>query len=243
MPTPNAEYFPDLNIPSMGGPVSPQMTIMVWADATKAFACTAAEIPDSEKSKMRGDGYPALHIGERNLALMGDHLGVWAQTLKRADIPQLATIDSHNWNDPLQMKELAVYGEHADENSFEAEVVDAVAPYIDYRIAKTTFDSFFETDLKEQLEGLHEGLHPLQVCVVVGGFVTHIVVSSIVQRATAMGYQVVVPSFLVGDFKRIHHNNFLRNVFPAWGVNVVSSESELCDLLGIPAGLPAEVRG
>lgn len=243
MPTPNPSYFPPLTIPSMGGSVSPQTTIMVWADATKAFACKKSEIPEHEKHKMReADGYPALHIGERNLELMGDSLGVWAQIFNSNGIQQLATIDCHNWKDPLQMKELAVYGEHANEGSFESEVIGEIAPYVDFEIAKTTFDSFFETDLKDQLEALHEGLHPLQVCLVIGGFVTHIVVASLAFRAVAMGYQVVVPSFLVGDFKRIHHQNFLRNVFPAWGVIVVNNDRELCELLGIPLDSADRIR-
>jgi len=233
----NSEYFPPLDIPSMGGPVSPQVAIVVWADAIKAFACTPEEIPADARDRLsdlpRGDGFPALHIGQRNLDMMGDRLGAWAEAFNAAGIPQLATIDSHNWGDPLQQKEYAVYGAHAEENSFESEVVDAIAPYIDYEIAKTTYDSFFETDLKDQLEAIHEGHHPLEVCLVLGGFVTHIVVASLAFRAVAMGYQVVVPSFLVGDFKRIHHNNFIRNVFPAWGVIVVSREAELADLLGI----------
>lgn len=242
----NPDYFPPLYIPSMGGRVVPQQAIVVWADATKAFACTSEEIPAEEKERLaalpRGDGFPALHIGQRNLDMMGDHLGVWAKIFHHAAIPQLATVDSHNWDDPLQMKELAVYGEHADENSFESEVVDAIAPYIDYQIAKTTYDSFFETDLKDQLEALHEGKHPLEVCLVIGGFVTHIVIASLAFRAVAMGYQVVVPTFLVGDFKRIHHNNFLRNVFPAWGVVVAKTEAELADLLGIDPAQITEVR-
>lgn len=242
----NPEYFPPLNIPSMGGDVHPEVAIMVWADAIKAFACTPEEIPAEEKARLaalpRGDGFPALHIGQRNLDLVGDHLAVWSAVLKNAGVPQLATIDSHNWNDALQQKEQAVYGPHAEEDSFESEVVDAVAPNIDFEIAKTTYDSFFETDLKEQLEGIHEGYHPLQVCLVVGGFVTHIVVASLAFRAVAMGYQVVVPTFLVGDFKRIHHQNFLRNVFPAWGVVVAKSEAELADMLGIAPSVVDEVR-
>lgn len=243
MPIPNKEYFPSLNIPNMGGDVYPKTSIVIWADAIKAFACTKDEIPEDEKDHMRADGYPPLHIGERNLALMGDSLEVWSALFARESIPQLATIDSHNWKDPLQLKEKSVYGEHANEGSFESEVINKISPYVEYKIAKSTFDSFHETDLKDQLEALHEGLHPLEVCLVLGGFVTHIVIASLAFRAVAMGYQVVVPSFLVGDFQRVHHNNFIRNVFPTWGVIVVSSENELCDLLGISKDGPKCIRG
>jgi nicotinamidase-related amidase len=237
----NHEYFPPLNIPSMGGTVRPKKAIVVWVDATKAFACKKTEIPADAKN-LRPDGYPPLHIGERNLELVGDHLDVWAPLFKQAGLDVLATVDTHNWNDPLQQAELMIYPQHATEGSYETEIISAVAPYVDFTICKTTYDSFFETDLLQQIEALHEGLHPIETVLIVGGFVTHIVVASMAFRAAAMGYRVVVPSFLVGDFKRIHHNNFIQNVFPAWGVFVLKSEAELADMLGLDKDAADKMR-
>lgn len=237
----NPEYFPPLNIPSMGGVVTPKKAIVVWVDATKAFACTKAEIPADAKN-LRPDGYPPLHIGERNLELVGDHLGVWAPIFKEAGLDVLAMVDSHNWNDALQQAERMIYPEHATEGTYETELVSAIAPYVDFTITKSTYDSFFETDLLQQIEALHEGLHPIETVLVIGGFVTHIVVASIAFRAAAMGYRVVVPSFLVGDFKRIMHNNFVQNVFPAWGVFVMKNEAELADALGLPKDVADTMR-
>ena len=234
-------YFPPLNIPSMGGVVTPKKAIVVWVDATKAFACKKAEIPADAKN-LRPDGYPPLHIGERNLELMGDHLETWAPIFKEAGLDVLATVDTHNWNDALQQAERMIYPEHATEGTYECELIGAISRYVDFTIAKSTYDSFFETDLQQQLEGLHEGLHPIETVLVIGGFVTHIVVASIAFRAAAMGYRVVVPSFLVGDFQRIHHQTFVNNVFPSWGVVVLKNEAELAESLGLPKDTADQMR-
>ena len=237
----NPEYFPTLNIPSMGGAVTPKRAIVVWVDATKAFACTKAEIPADAKN-LRPDGYPPLHIGERNLALMGDHLQVWAPIFKEAGLDVLATADTHNWNDALQQAERMIYPEHATEGTYETDLISAIAPYVDFTIAKSTYDSFFETDLQQQIESLHEGLHPIETVLVICGFVTHIVVASAAFRAAAMGYRVVVPSFLVGDFQRISHNNMLNSVFPSWGVFTAKNEKELAEMLGLPVDVAGAMR-
>lgn len=237
----NPEYFPPLNIPSMGGVVTPKKAIVIWVDATKAFACKKTEIPKDAKN-LRPDGYPPLHIGERNLTLMGDNLETWAPIFKEAGMDVLATIDTHNWKDPLQQAERMIYPEHATEGTYETDLIGAIAPYVDFSIAKSTYDSFFETDLQQQIEGLHAGLHPIETVLVIGGFVTHIVVASIAFRAAAMGYRVVVPSFLVGDFQRIMHNTMINSVFPAWGVFTIGNDKELAEMLGLPLDVANQMR-
>ncbi len=240
MSTIDQSFFPDLG-PEVGERGRVKKLIVLSVDCTKAFAADPAEVP-AEAANLRGDGLPPLHVGRDNLRMLGDNLPIWYQIFKSANIPIIALKDCHNWRDLNQMAEKAIYGAHADEDSYESELIGSIAPFVDYIIAKTTYDSFHGTDLQGQLESLHEGLHPLEVGIIVTGFVTHICVASVLLRLAPMGYRAIAPSFLMGDFNRIHHNTFVHNVFPTWGNIVIKRPDELCRLLGIEKNLPATLR-
>ena len=223
-------FFPDLSH-EIGEKSKVKKLIVLSVDCTKAFAAKKEEIP-SEADNLRDDGYPPLHIGEENRALIGDKLRVWHQRFKDLEIPIIATKDSHDWEDINQLAEKAVYGIHAEEGGYEAELIDDICEYPDYVIPKTTYDSFYGTDLKETMKSLHPGLHELEVGVIVCGFVTHVCIASALIRLAPMGYRPILASFLVGDFDRQQHDTCVRSLFPSWGTIVIEDEESLCRLLG-----------
>lgn len=87
-------------------------------------------------------------------------------------------------------------------------------------ILKSSYDSFYETDLEKRLEG--DNVSQL----VVAGVTTHLCVESTVRSAFIRGYRPVIPVDAVGSKYESLHINSITSL--AHGFAVISTTEDLC---------------
>jgi nicotinamidase-related amidase len=123
--------------------------------------------------------------------------------------------------------ELDVWGEHAMEGSWGAEVVDGLKPLEgDYRILKRRYSPFYATGLDSLLREL--GVDTL----VLTGLVTNICIQHAAADAFFRGYGVVVPRDCVDAATQKAHEAALSYMEQMYGAEVTTSDEVVEKFLG-----------
>jgi len=123
--------------------------------------------------------------------------------------------------------ELDVWGEHALEGSWGAEVVEELKPLEgDYRILKRRYSPFYATGLDSLLREL--GADTL----VLTGLVTNICIQHAAADAFFRGYRVVVPRDCVDAATQEAHEAALSYMEQMYGAEISTSEKVVNRLLG-----------
>jgi nicotinamidase-related amidase len=122
------------------------------------------------------------------------------------------TCDSHRPDDP----EFSMFGPHCIEGTRGAEIIDELKPREDdIVIKKTTFSSFYGTELERVLkEFAPETIHVTGVC-------TSICVMDTVGDLRNRGYSVVVYTGGVADFDDVAHEFALKRMADIYGAKII----------------------
>lgn len=120
-------------------------------------------------------------------------------------------VDNHDKND----KEFRLFGEHALQGTWGAEIIPSLAPVKgDIVLPKTRYSAFYGTNLAYQLTSRD----PEKV--VVTGVCTSICVMDTAQGASYRGYDVVVPENLCADLSAEAHKAALERMKIIYGADI-----------------------
>ncbi|RLC44266.1 MAG: cysteine hydrolase [Candidatus Coatesbacteria bacterium] len=134
---------------------------------------------------------------------------------RRKGVLIVYTRDSHKPGDP----ELKIWGEHAMEGSKGSEVVEDLAPTQgDFVVSKTTYDSFFNTELERILKD-----HGVKNVYIVG-VATDICVLHTAFGAFARGFNVFIVKDCVASINEEGHEWALKYMQTIYGAKIVESE-------------------
>ena len=134
---------------------------------------------------------------------------------RRKGVLIVYTRDSHKPGDP----ELKIWGEHAMEGSKGSEVVEDLAPTQgDFVVSKTTYDSFFNTELERILKDC--GIKNVYIV----GVATDICVLHTAFGAFARGFNVFIVKDCVASINEEGHEWALKYMQTIYGAKIVESE-------------------
>ncbi|MEM0140064.1 MAG: isochorismatase family cysteine hydrolase [Ferroplasma sp.] len=128
------------------------------------------------------------------------------------NIPIIFACDAHIKNDP----EFAVWGEHAIEGTYGAEIVDGLKKYPDFVIKKRHFDAFYDSGLDSLLRSLH--IANLYIF----GISTDICVLHTCAGAFYRYYNAKVVSGLCASIDETKHQAALENIKINYGYKAIS---------------------
>ena len=122
--------------------------------------------------------------------------------------------DAHREDDP----EMEVWGEHAMEGTWGAEVVEELKPREGEVIRKSTYDGFLFTDLEEKLR--EKGVEEVYIC----GVATDICVMHTAFGAFARGFKVNIVEDACSGTSPEEHKRALNYMNRIYGARIVRSD-------------------
>lgn len=160
---------------------------------------------------MHPDG--VLFIGDKATAnsLVTD-LAKYLDETRREGDQIIYCVDNHAKDD----KEFRLFGEHALEKSWGAEIIDELIPRKgDIVVPKTRYSAFYGTNLAYQLTEFYPSK------IVVTGVCTSICVMDTAQGVSYRGYDLFVPSNLCADLSKDAHNAALERMKAIYGADIL----------------------
>ncbi len=166
-------------------------------------------------------------LGSERARSIVPKIGRLLEEARREGAPIVYVTDAHL---PGVDREFEVWGEHAVEGSWGAEVVDELRPREgDHRLYKRRYSAFYATGLDALLRELGVG------SVVLTGVVTNICIQHTAADAFFRGYRVVVPRDCVEAASDELQEASLAFMMEMYGAEVTTSE-ELIEGGGLGAG-------
>jgi len=138
-----------------------------------------------------------------------------SETARSSEIPLVFVCDTHGKDD----HEFSVWGEHAIDGTEGSKIVPELEKKEeDYKLEKSKYSAFFDTELSSLLEEL--GVERL----VLTGVLTHICIQHTAADAFYRGYEIVVPEDAVEDVSDNLHEDSLDFMKENYNAKVKSCE-------------------
>lgn len=171
----------------------------------------AVIVVDMINDFMHPDG--VLFIGDKSIAAkLVVALAEYLEKAREEGSQVIYACDNHRKDD----KEFRLFGEHAVEGTWGAEIIEGLAPVKgDLVIPKTRYSAFYGTNLPYELTRRE----PEKV--VVTGVCTEICVMDTAQGVSYRGYNLAVPSNLCAGLSEDAHNAALERMKAIYGADTL----------------------
>lgn len=139
-------------------------------------------------------------------------------TAKSTNKPVIYVCDTH----PEEDYEFSIWGKHAVSGTKGSEVVPELKPEEeDYKIEKTKYSGFFDTELDSLLKKLEVDK------LVLTGVLTHICIQHTAADAFYREYELIIPKGAVEDVSDDEHEKSLEFIEENYGANLIDYEKLL----------------
>lgn len=133
---------------------------------------------------------------------------------EKSDIPIIFARDYHSEDDP----EMDIWGEHAMQNEEGSEIIEELKDFVEELVKKSTYNSFFRTDLNDILEEKEIDK------IILTGVSTDICVQHTAGAAFFRGYDVVVLEDCTEAISEEKHETAIEYMKDMYGVDISNSK-------------------
>lgn len=133
---------------------------------------------------------------------------------EKSDIPIIFARDYHSKDDP----EMDIWGEHAMQDEDGSEIIDELKDFQEILVKKSTYNSFFQTDLNDILEEKKIDR------IILTGVSTDICVQHTAGAAFFRGYDVVVVEDCTEAISKEKHETAIEYMKDMYGIDISNSK-------------------